>query len=206
MLSMGFTAVQGALPIMVQPNAGLPVLTCAGETFASRVAGSLLTAAGLPELVTYSLPDYESLALQLARDPARLQALRRRLEQTRLQTPLFDIAALTREAMMSWGLSSISVSLHRVQALPLHTGDDNVKGGPVASTDPNTQVKEIIGSGPFTFRLNEWKPGDKAVFDRNPNYKPRPEPPDGLAGGKVVKVDRVELVSVPDEPPESGGT
>jgi peptide/nickel transport system substrate-binding protein len=69
----------------------------------------------------------------------------------------------------------------------------------LAATDANTQVKEIVGSGPFIFRQSEWKPGAKAVFDRNPNYKPRPEPADGLSGGKVVKVDRVEIISVPDQ-------
>ena len=52
--------------------AGLPVLTCAGQTFAGRVAGSLLKAAGLPELVTYSLEEYEALALRLAQNPAQL--------------------------------------------------------------------------------------------------------------------------------------
>ena len=59
--------------------AGLPVLTCLGDTFAGRVAGSLLRAAGLPELATASLPDYEALALALARDPERLAGLRARL-------------------------------------------------------------------------------------------------------------------------------
>ncbi len=71
--------------------AGLPVLTCAGETFAGRVAGSLLTAIGLPELVTHSLEEYEALALQLAQDPARLRAIREKLAKNRLTTPLFDI-------------------------------------------------------------------------------------------------------------------
>ena len=52
--------------------AGLPVLTCAGRSFVSRVAGSLLHAVGLPELVTSSLADYESLALAFARDSAAL--------------------------------------------------------------------------------------------------------------------------------------
>lgn len=69
---------------------GLPVVTCAGETFAGRVAGSLLHAIGLPELVTHTLADYEALALRLARDPAALGALRDRLERNRLITPLFD--------------------------------------------------------------------------------------------------------------------
>src|SRR5262249_48430755 len=54
--------------------AGVPVLTCSGATFASRVAGSLLRAVGLPELVTGSLDDYETLALRLARDPALLSS------------------------------------------------------------------------------------------------------------------------------------
>ncbi|MBV9824621.1 MAG: ABC transporter substrate-binding protein [Alphaproteobacteria bacterium] len=69
----------------------------------------------------------------------------------------------------------------------------------IAATDPATPVKEIVGSGPFIFHQREWKPGDKAVFTPNPYYKPRSEPAEGLSGGKVVKVDRVELISIPDQ-------
>lgn len=76
--------------------AGLPVLTCAGGTFAGRVAGSLLHAAGLPELITHSLSGYESLALKLAREPSLLQGIRMRLLENRLKAPLFDIAQFTR--------------------------------------------------------------------------------------------------------------
>src|SRR5262249_35962568 len=54
--------------------AGLPVLTCQGEAFAGRVASSLLHAVGLPELVTHSMEDYESLATRLARDPTLLRS------------------------------------------------------------------------------------------------------------------------------------
>jgi len=71
--------------------AGVPVLTCAGDTFAARVAGSLLHAAGLPELVTHSLQDYTDLALALVEDPARLAALRQRLAAQRDDCALFDI-------------------------------------------------------------------------------------------------------------------
>ncbi len=70
--------------------AGLPVLTCVGEAFAGRVAASLLRAAGLPELVTGNLDDYEALALRLATRPEDLAALKRRLEANRLTCPLFD--------------------------------------------------------------------------------------------------------------------
>ena len=70
--------------------AGLPVLTCAGNTFASRVAGSLLKAVGLPELVTSSLGEYEAAAAELSRDGARLAALRARLADNRASYPLFD--------------------------------------------------------------------------------------------------------------------
>ena len=69
----------------------------------------------------------------------------------------------------------------------------------LASLDIAKPVPEVIGSGPFTFRRNEWRPGERAIFDRNPAYKPRPEPPDGLSGGKVVKIERVDLVSMPDQ-------
>ncbi len=75
--------------------AGLPVLTCSGSSFAGRVAASLLTAAGLEELVTGSLEDYEQTALALARDQQRLSALRRKLRDNRQIHPLFDLPKLT---------------------------------------------------------------------------------------------------------------
>ena len=55
----------------------------------------------------------------------------------------------------------------------------------------------MIGSGPFIFKKDEWKPGEKVVYVKNPKYKPRAEPPSGLAGGKVAKVDRVEWICDP---------
>src|SRR5439155_21761581 len=70
--------------------AGLPVLTCMGSAFAGRVAGSLLNAVGLPELITHSLEDYEALALQLATTPTLLSAIRAKLAQNRTSYPLFD--------------------------------------------------------------------------------------------------------------------
>lgn len=75
---------------------GLPVLTCGGEALASRMAGSLLQAAGLPELVTGSLEEYEALALKLARERDLLRGFRERLLRNRLQCPLFDTARFTR--------------------------------------------------------------------------------------------------------------
>lgn len=75
--------------------AGLPVVTVMGDSFASRVAASLLNAAGLPETVTTSFADYEALALALARDPARIASYRERLVRTRFQVPLFDSLRFT---------------------------------------------------------------------------------------------------------------
>ena len=77
--------------------AGLPVLTCPGNTFASRVAAALLCAIGLPELVTASLAEYENLARALAQDPGRLAALRLRLVRNRDTEPLFDTAGFTKD-------------------------------------------------------------------------------------------------------------
>jgi peptide/nickel transport system substrate-binding protein len=68
----------------------------------------------------------------------------------------------------------------------------------LASTDPNTQITEAIGSGPFIFKKDEWRGGEKAVYVKNPKYKPRSEPASALSGGKVVKVDRVEWLVLPD--------
>jgi predicted O-linked N-acetylglucosamine transferase (SPINDLY family) len=69
------------------------VLTCSGKTYAARAAGSALTTAGLPELITRDLREYEDRALQLARDPSQLQALRQRLTR---QSALFDTRAYCR--------------------------------------------------------------------------------------------------------------
>lgn len=76
--------------------AGLPVVTCAGEAFASRVGASLLGAIGLRDLVTHSLEHYEQLLVELATQPARLAEVRERLARNRLTTPLFDIERYTR--------------------------------------------------------------------------------------------------------------
>jgi predicted O-linked N-acetylglucosamine transferase (SPINDLY family) len=70
--------------------AGLPVLTCMDASFASRVAASLLNAIGLPELITTNSQEYESLAIALANDSARLQQLRTKLAAQRLTAPLFN--------------------------------------------------------------------------------------------------------------------
>jgi predicted O-linked N-acetylglucosamine transferase (SPINDLY family) len=74
---------------------GLPVLTCSGETMASRVAGSQLRAIGLPQLVTTKLADYEALALSLARDVERMRACKAELAANRRRFPLFDMARFT---------------------------------------------------------------------------------------------------------------
>jgi protein O-GlcNAc transferase len=76
--------------------AGLPVLTCVGHTFAGRVAGSLLTALGLPELITSSPDGYEERALKLARDAPLLAAIRKKLLRNRETAVLFDTGLYTR--------------------------------------------------------------------------------------------------------------
>jgi protein O-GlcNAc transferase len=76
--------------------AGLPVLTCVGEGFVSRVAASLLNAIELPELITNTRTQYENFAVHLAANPRHLDEIRKKLAQNRLKTPLFDTRAFTR--------------------------------------------------------------------------------------------------------------
>jgi protein O-GlcNAc transferase len=76
--------------------AGLPVVTYLGSTFAGRVAASLLGAAGLSELATTSLEDYEALALRLACDPSLLASVKAKLARNRGSCPLFDTERFTR--------------------------------------------------------------------------------------------------------------
>jgi len=68
----------------------------------------------------------------------------------------------------------------------------------LAETPPGQQIKEQIGSGPFKFVQAEFQPGVKAVYEKNTDYVPRKEPPSWTAGGKIVKVDRVEWITMPD--------
>jgi predicted O-linked N-acetylglucosamine transferase (SPINDLY family) len=75
---------------------GLPVLTCTGDTFASRVAGSLLKAAGLDELITYTLADYENKALFLAKNQQVLDTMKQKLMNEKMTSALFDTASFTR--------------------------------------------------------------------------------------------------------------
>lgn len=69
----------------------------------------------------------------------------------------------------------------------------------VAKTDPNKQIEDYTGSGPFRFVKEEFVPGSKAVYEKFKDYIPRKEPPSLVSGGKVVKVDRVEWITIPDQ-------
>ena len=82
---------------------GVPVVTCAGRSFPARVAGSLLRAVGLQELVAGSLEDYEALALGLARDSERLAAIKDRLLRARARLPLFDTPLFCRHLEQAYG-------------------------------------------------------------------------------------------------------
>jgi peptide/nickel transport system substrate-binding protein len=68
----------------------------------------------------------------------------------------------------------------------------------LAETPPGQQIQEQVGSGPFKFVQAEFQPGVKAVYEKNPDYVPRKEPPNWTSGGKVVKIDRVEWITMPD--------
>lgn len=76
---------------------GLPVLTLSGRTFASRMAGGLLTSLGVPELIATDLSAYEEKAVALGKDPARQRELRRRVEEARQTSPLFDMPGFVRD-------------------------------------------------------------------------------------------------------------
>ncbi len=67
-----------------------------------------------------------------------------------------------------------------------------------AETDPMQKIDRVVGSGPFVLNQDATRSGTRYVYDRNPNYRPRSEPASGTAGGKVVKVDRTEIVVMPD--------
>ncbi len=73
----------------------------------------------------------------------------------------------------------------------------------VAETPADKQIDSMIGSGPFTLAKEDFKPGDRVIYRKNLNYLPRKEPASGMAGGKVVKLDRVEWVFLRDPQTQS---
>lgn len=103
--------------------AGLPVLTCPGESFPSRVTASLLAAAGLPELIANNLDAYEALALKLARRPGELAHLRERLNANRNSHPLFDterfVRHLERAYLTMWARHEAGLSPETFRVSPL---------------------------------------------------------------------------------------
>ncbi len=140
--------------------AGLPLLTCKGTTFAGRVAASLLSAAGLPELITTNPADYEATALRLARDPAALAELRRRLEDGRDSCALFDTPRFARH--MESAYETRSARWRSGQAPQAFAVEANMEGGPSVynseqplepgvATRPGEDEKTLAGSrkGPW---------------------------------------------------------
>lgn len=103
--------------------AGVPLVTCRGDTFASRVAGSVLQAIGLPELITPDLDAYYELAFDLASNPVQHQTLKARLLARRLTTPLFDVLAYTRnlESLYEqmWATHQAGDAPHVLSSMPL---------------------------------------------------------------------------------------
>jgi predicted O-linked N-acetylglucosamine transferase (SPINDLY family) len=97
--------------------AGLPVLTCLGETFAGRVSSSLLNSLRVPELITATLEDYERLAVELALDHDKRAKIKQKLSDNRLTTPLFDTALFTRHLEAAF---TAMVERHRAGLAPDH--------------------------------------------------------------------------------------
>ena len=97
--------------------AGLPVLTCIGETFAGRVAASLLNAIRLPELITATLEAYEQMAIELAAHPEKLAIIKRKLAENRLTTPLFDTKLFTKHIEAAY---SAMYERHQASLAPDH--------------------------------------------------------------------------------------
>lgn len=114
-----------------------------------------------------------------------------------------QLAALT-ESLTATGDNSFELKLTQPWGLVLDALGKPSSNVPfimpaeVAATPADTAITDPTGSGPFIMKQDEWVPGSRVVYVKNPNYKPREEPASGLAGGKVANVDRVEWHYIPD--------
>ncbi len=111
--------------------AGLPVLTWAGQTFCSRMAGSLLHAVGLPELVTHTLQDYEEMAVAVATDRPRMAELRARLAANRDSSALFDTPRFVRDYE-----DLLASVVKRPAGVPLNDEPDPIRAHAVPAPSP----------------------------------------------------------------------
>ena len=149
--------------------AGLPVLTCSGTAFASRGAGSLLTAVGLPELITHSLPDYEALALRLARDGALLTAIKQKLARNRdahrCSTP-DALRAISRRPTPACG-SAVS-GANRRKASPLPHRVENIAGAG-GMTGSNRVARAAPDGYQFVFGTSGTHAYNQSLY-KNPLY------------------------------------
>lgn len=92
---------------------GLPVITCLGSSFSARVAASIINAAGMPELITHSLEDYESLAFKIASNPIMIQELKNKLSHNRTKCALFDSTRTTRNLEKAFDMMYENFRHHR---------------------------------------------------------------------------------------------
>ncbi|WP_432380646.1 methyltransferase domain-containing protein [Duganella sp. P38] len=113
--------------------AGLPLLTCAGQTFSSRMAGSLLRAVDLPQLITYNFADYEEKAVELANHPQRIAAMKRQLVANRLTCALFDSPRFVRN--MEAALQKVARPAAPRLAAPAHA---------VRPPEPSEQAPQAV--------------------------------------------------------------
>ena len=148
--------------------AGIPLLTRSGRSFASRVAASLLHAIGLPELITQNDHDYEELAVALAQQPVRLQALKDRLAANRLSYPLFDCPRFTRHLETAY---QQAMERHWRGQEPAHI---NLR---TATQQPATQQPSPTPSGALQVAIEAHQRGDldraqalyRSILEQEPN-------------------------------------
>ena len=128
---------------------GLPVLTCMGDTFAGRVAASLLAAMDLPELITTSLEEYTQLALTLAHDPERLGEIRRKIAANREKAPLFDSARYTRNLEQSFE-TMVEIMRSAQAPRPFAVVESNARDeAPTAPVKPLSAPRTLYESCPL---------------------------------------------------------
>ncbi|MSO66758.1 MAG: tetratricopeptide repeat protein [Pseudolabrys sp.] len=145
--------------------AGLPIVTCTGTSFASRVAASLLYAVGLPELVTATPQAYEALAFELATSPPKLAEYKQRLATNRLVAPLFDTARFTRHIDAVFG---VMIDRHRAGKAPDHMdlGEQTSSADYMESSKAGPAGEAAMAPAPAP---SVFAAGNGAQTERNPN-------------------------------------
>jgi len=168
--------------------AGLPVLTRMGDSFASRVAGSLLTAIGLPELITHTAEDYAALAIELALNPEKLAQIKAKLAANRLTTPLFDTALFAQHLEQAY---ETMVARYQADLPPATFSIQPIIDEAPQKEPPQAEAKRLLQLGVLAYQAKQLEQA-VGLISQSITLNPHDGPAYATLGNALLRLNKAE--------------